>query len=181
LREVRAADAPSLARHANDRRIWLNLRDAFPHPYTVVDGERFVAHARSLEPRCHLVIAVEDEAVGVVGIRPLTDVERVGAEIGYWLGTAHWGRGITTAALRAATGHFLATRPALQRLFALPFADNAASCRVLEKAGYRLEGRLRRSAVKDGRVLDQLLYAITREEAADPSCVPGLEKAAGPR
>ena len=48
------------------------------------------------------------------------------------------------------------------RLYALPFADNPASIRVLEKAGYVLEGHLRRSAIKDGRVRDQLLYATYR-------------------
>jgi len=43
-------------------------------------------------------------------------------------------------------------------VFALPFAWNTASCRVLEKAGYTLEARLRRSAIKDGEITDQFLY-----------------------
>ena len=55
----------------------------------------------------------------------------------------------------------------LERLFAVPLAANTASCRVLEKAGYRLEGRMRRSAVKDGVVQDQALYAIVRGEDSE--------------
>jgi len=50
------------------------------------------------------------------------------------------------------------------RLFALPFAHNVASCRVLEKAGYTLEARLRNSAIKDGRICDQLQYAFIAPE-----------------
>jgi hypothetical protein len=52
------------------------------------------------------------------------------------------------------------------RVYALPFAHNVASCRVLEKAGYLCEGRLRRSVIKNGEVLDQLLYAFVDEERA---------------
>jgi RimJ/RimL family protein N-acetyltransferase len=91
------------------------------------------------------------------------DVERCAAEIGYWLGRAFWGPGLATAAVGGLTGHAFRTH-ALTRVYALPFADNAASIRVLEKAGYRCEGRLRRAAVKDGRVRDQAVYAITDED-----------------
>jgi len=87
-----------------------------------------------------------------------TDVERVSAEIGYWLGEAVWGRGIATEALQAVTAEAF-RRFELRRVYALPFADNRASVRVLEKAGYTLEGHLRQSAIKDGTIRDQLLYA----------------------
>ena len=94
-----------------------------------------------------------------------TDVERIGAEVGYWLGRAFWGRGIATAALRLLTAHAFAADPELRRLWAVPFVTNVASARVLEKAGYTREGTLRQSAIKDGRVLDQFMYAILRDEA----------------
>jgi RimJ/RimL family protein N-acetyltransferase len=91
------------------------------------------------------------------------DVERVSAEIGYWLGEPLWGRGIITDALKGVTEYAIATY-GLTRIYALPFAWNAASCRVLEKAGYVLEARLRCSAIKDGQLTDQLQYAFI----ADP-------------
>jgi len=96
-------------------------------------------------------------------------VERVGAEIGYWLGVPFWGRGIMTAALQAVTAHAFREHPELRRIWAVPFAWNPASMRVLEKAGYRAEGRMRESAVKDGKIVDQMLYAILR---SDPSPLP---------
>jgi len=110
-------------------------------------------------------IAVDDEAVGGIGFTVLTDVERVSAEIGYWLGEAYWGRGIVTEALVAVTKYAVdACR--LTRIYALPFAYNKASCRVLEKAGYAVEARLRRSAIKDGRIVDQVQYAFIVEAPA---------------
>jgi RimJ/RimL family protein N-acetyltransferase len=149
---------PSLVEHANNREIWMNLRDRFPHPYTRADGQSFIKLARRMDPETFFAIAVDDHAVGGIGFVMQTDVERISAEVGYWLGEAFWGRGIVTEALVAVTRHAI-ERHGLTRLFALPFAHNVGSCRVLEKAGYVLEGRLRRSAIKDGVILDQLQYA----------------------
>jgi RimJ/RimL family protein N-acetyltransferase len=163
IRSWRPGDEDALARHANDRGVWLNLRDRFPHPYTRSDAEQWVRFASGRTPETAFAIAVEDQAVGGIGLELHDDVERCAAEIGYWLGRTFWGRGLATAAVRGLTAHAFEAH-GLTRVYALPFADNAASARVLEKAGYRLEGRLRRSAVKDGRVRDQLLYAITDED-----------------
>jgi len=165
IRSWQPEDAPSLAHHANDRRIWLNMRDAFPHPYTLADAEAFLVRAASMVPVTYFAIAVNDAAVGGIGYTLHEDVERVSAEIGYWLGTAFWGRGIMTSALAAATAHAFREHPELRRVYAVPFEGNGASLAVLENAGYRLEGRMRQSAIKDGKVIDQLMYATIRDEA----------------
>src|SRR5919206_1949976 len=161
VRPWRAGDAASLVRHANNRRIWRNLRDRFPHPYTPADAEAFLRSVIGTTPETSFAIAVEGAAVGGIGLTLAEDIHRRTAEIGYWLGEEYWGRGIATAAVRAVTEHALTSQD-LRRVFALPFAENRASARVLEKAGFALEGVLRSSAVKDGRVLDQLLYARIR-------------------
>jgi [ribosomal protein S5]-alanine N-acetyltransferase len=158
VRSWRASDLDSLVKHADNEKIWRNLRDRFPHPYTTRAGRSFIRVAQESDPETQFAIAVEDEAVGGIGFAPQTDVERVSAEIGFWLGEPFWGRGITTDALVAVTRHATETHH-LTRMFALPFATNLASCRVLEKAGYRLEGRLSRSAIKNGVIVDQLQYA----------------------
>ena len=160
VRSWRADDLASLVTYADNRKIWLNLRDRFPHPYTRRDGRDFLRSMQAQRPETAFAIAVDDEAVGGIGFVVLADVERVSAEIGYWLGEPFWGRGITTEALVAVTRYAIETH-GLTRVFAVPFAWNVASCRVLEKAGYALEGRLRRSAVKDGRIVDQMQYAFT--------------------
>lgn len=162
VRSWRRSDAASLAEQANNRNIWINLRDRFPHPYTSADARGFLRDVMNRVPETAFAIEVGGQAVGGIGFVPQIDVERVSAEIGYWLGEAYWGRGIVTEALDAVTRHAV-EQHGLTRIFALPFAWNRASCRVLEKAGYTLEARLRRSAIKDGRIVDQMQYAYIVE------------------
>jgi RimJ/RimL family protein N-acetyltransferase len=162
VREWAADDLAPLVRHANDREIWIHLRDRFPHPYLEEHGRSFLDRITRETPAHVWAIEVAGEAAGAIGLELSSDVERVSAEIGYWLGRACWGRGIMTEAVRAVTAdafrHF-----ELTRIFALPFADNPGSIRVLEKAGYALEGRLPQSAIKDGRLRDQLMYGAYRK------------------
>jgi [ribosomal protein S5]-alanine N-acetyltransferase len=165
VRDWAAGDLPSLVRHANNRHVWINLRDRFPHPYTEMNARDFLAHVSQQDPTTVWAIEVDGEAAGAIGLVIMTDVERVSAEVGYWLGEAYWGRGVTTAALRAVTTEAFRRFP-LRRIFALPFADNAPSIRVLEKAGYTLEGRTPESAVKDGVIRDQLMYGAYKRDWA---------------
>ena len=158
VRSYREADADSIAPLANNREIWINLRDAFPHPYTLDHARAFIRDAIEALPQTRMAIVVDGAAVGGIGFTLHPDVERVSAEIGYWLGEPFWGRGIVTDAVKAVTAHAIRTHH-LTRVFALPYEWNHASCRVLEKAGYVREARMRRSAIKDGRVIDQMLYA----------------------
>jgi [ribosomal protein S5]-alanine N-acetyltransferase len=154
-------DAASLARHANDREVSMHLRDRFPFPYGIEQARTFLAWISKQPAPTVWAIEVNGEAAGGIGIELHTDVERISAEIGYWLGRAHWGRGIATEALKAVTSEAF-NRYELTRLFALPFADHAASVRVLEKAGYVREGHLRQSAIKNGIIRDQFLFAAYR-------------------
>ncbi len=165
VRSFRDTDAAGLAPHANNRKVWLQLRDRFPHPYTIDDARGYIRFAQAEDPETAFAITVDDLPVGVIGVVLRDDVERCSAEVGYWLGEPYWGRGIATRALAEFT-HFAFAAYGVERLYAVPLASNTASCRVLEKVGYQLEGRMRRSAVKDGLVQDQLLYAVLREDAA---------------
>ncbi|HYC31822.1 MAG TPA: GNAT family protein [Gemmatimonadales bacterium] len=158
VRSWRPEDAASLARHADNRNVWLNVRDWFPHPYTRADAVAWLQHLRESPPETQFAIEVDGEAAGGIGFFLQHDVERRSAEIGYWLGERHWNRGLMTRVVGAVTDYGFATFD-LIRIYARVFSWNPASCRVLEKAGYRLEGRLRRAVVKDGHVLDQLVYA----------------------
>jgi RimJ/RimL family protein N-acetyltransferase len=158
VRQWRMDDAEALVRHADNINVARQLRDRFPHPYTRANASIFLKAATSAAEPSNLAIDVDGEAVGAIGYVPGIDVERYSAEIGYWLGESYWGRGIVTEALLLVTEHVFATANLL-RLFALPFADNAASTRVLEKAGYVREAILRSSSVKYGQPRDQALYA----------------------
>ena len=172
IRPWRSGDEPSLVRHANNRRIWINLRDQFPHPYTASDASRWIQLASARSPVTSWAIEVSGEAVGGISLKLQEDVDRVSAELGYWLAEPFWNRGIMSRAVRAITEHGFA-HFSLTRIFALPFLPNEASQRVLEKAGYTREAVLRRSVIKNGEVLDQALYAITDHDVADRKCHDG--------
>jgi RimJ/RimL family protein N-acetyltransferase len=162
LRPWRVGDETSLVRNANNRRVWRNLA-RLPHPYTASDADEWITRASAQSPVTDFAIAVRDEAVGGIGVEIGRDVFSRSAEIGYWLGEAHWGRGVATEALRAMTEYAFATFD-LCRLQAGVFEWNPASMRVLEKAGYTLEARHRRNVTKDGETIDRLVYALVRPE-----------------
>lgn len=158
LRPWRTTDIDALVRHANNINVARHLRDRFPHPYTRGDAREFVRAVSGAEPTTNFAIDVSGEAAGGLGFVPGSDVERYSAEVGYWLGEALWNRGIASEALELFT-RYAFDDLRLLRLFALPLADNAASIRVLEKAGFAREGTLRASCVKYGEPRDQALFA----------------------
>ena len=161
VRSWQTTDAPSLARSANDRAIWRNLKDRFPNPYSLADADAFIAHCRTAVPESSFAIVVDDEAIGAIGFENHGDIWRRSVELGYWIARPHWGRGLTTGVVRAMTDWAFDTWD-VNRVWAGVFAWNPASARVLEKAGYTLEARLKHSAVKDGEVVDELIYAVVR-------------------
>jgi RimJ/RimL family protein N-acetyltransferase len=162
LRPWRVGDEQSLVRNANNRAIWRNLRDLFPHPYTLADAEHWIKIANPKNPPCNFAIVVGGEAVGGIGLALKDDVFRRCAEIGYWLGEEFWGRGIVTEAVRAVTEYAFSTFD-ICRVYAGVFEWNPGSMKVLEKAGYDFECRMRKSVTKDGETIDELIYAIIRE------------------
>lgn len=155
------SDAESLQRNANNPNVSLRLRDRFPFPYEMEQAKTFLGRICQQASPTVWAIEVDGEAAGGIGIEADTDVERVSAEIGYWLGEPYWGRGIATSAVKAVTAEAFKMLD-IQRLYAVTFAEHAASVRVLEKAGYVREGHLRRSAIKHGEIRDQFLFASYR-------------------
>ena len=164
IRKWRMEDKYALAALLNNPRILANLRDGIPYPYTVRDAEEFIAamlHADQTQTFAFAIVE-NDVVIGSAGIFRCGNIHFRTAELGYYLGETHWGRGFATRAVRQACAWVFAHTDIL-RIFAEPFAHNAASCRVLEKAGFQLEGILRANAVKNGKVLDMKMYAILKD------------------
>ncbi len=164
LRSYRAGDKAALVAHADNKNVSRNLRDRFPHPYTPQAADGWLRHVAAERPETSFAIASPKELVGGIGIELGEDVHHRSGEIGFWLGEPFWGRGIVTRALRAFTP-WAFERYDLLRIWAGVFDSNPASARVLEKAGYTLEGRHRAAVMKDGRALDELIYARLRFES----------------
>ena len=162
LREFRRGDEPSLVRHANNRNIWINVRDSFPYPYTPADAKAWLRLATSEGLNQVFAIDVDGFAVGAIGVKPGDDVNHLSAEIGYWLGEEFWNRGIATEAVEALTQYAFDTL-GMVRVYAAVFEWNTASMRVLEKAGFVKEGVQKKSAIKDRQIIDQIVYARIHE------------------
>lgn len=163
IRDWARNDAADLARVDDNPRIAANLRDRFPSPYSLPAAETYLAGVTSQTPRTAFAIATATTVIGGIGLMPGQDVHRFSAELGYWLGESYWGNGIMTSAVCALVSYGF-REFSLNRIYAEPYAANVASIRVLEKAGFSLEGRLRASVVKNGKVLDQFLYAMVNPE-----------------
>ena len=161
LRPYRQQDRDHLVALLNNRRITDNLRDLIPNPYTPQDALDYIAMRRQQQPQCCFAIEYEGNYVGDIGLNLNEDVERLSAEIGYWLGEPHWGKGIASNALELATQYGFG-QLGLIRIYAMVFENNHASMRVLEKCGYQLEGIMRKGAIKNGQIIDKHLYARIR-------------------
>jgi [ribosomal protein S5]-alanine N-acetyltransferase len=161
LRELRETDAEAIARHANNRKIWRNLRDRFPHPYSLEDAKLWIEITASEIPQTTFAIVVNGEVCGGIGLILGEDVYFRTAEIGYWLSEEHWGKGIISEAV-AAVSEYGFEHLKLLRIWAQVFAWNPASMHVLEKCGFSNEGILRQAVFKDGEVIDAVRYALVR-------------------
>ena len=158
IRYWQDGDAKALAKYANNRKIWANMRDGFHSPYREEHARAFLDVVSRQNPVTFFAIATADEAIGGIGLTLGQDVHRLTAELGYWLGEPFWGKGIMSEAVMCFTDFAVKTFD-LIRIFAEPYATNQSSCRILEKAGFVLEGRLKSSVIKEGQILDQLMYA----------------------
>lgn len=166
LRKWQTGDVPSIAEKANNFNIAKNLRNAFPHPYTMADALLFVNECIENEGERQMTRAIEvgGRAVGSIGIFLMNDVYERSGELGYWLAEDYWRRGIMSRAVKQICKEAFAAYDII-RIYAEPFADNAGSRGVLEKAGFTCEGTMRNGIWKNGKVHSYCMYSLLREEA----------------
>jgi [ribosomal protein S5]-alanine N-acetyltransferase len=167
LRPYRRGDEAAICAVADDFMVARWMTRAFPHPYTRADAEQWIGMACRHRANSHFAIEVQGVLAGGVGFDPFGG-ERTGtASFGYWLGRAYWGQGIATEAARMLADHALHTSE-LRRLEAKVFEPNVASARVLQKAGFSLEGVLQSAYIdRDDKICNALLFARTTTKKAD--------------
>lgn len=167
LSGLQLTDKPALMEHLNSKDVY-NSTLNIPHPYSEADADwwihKRIEHARRIGQEVSFAIRdAEGKLIGVVSADDLEPGTTHRAEIGYWIARAYWGQGIMTDVVRAFVGYAFAELQ-LVRLTAHVFEFNAASARVLEKNGFKLEGRLRKHISKDGQLLDGRVYGLLKEE-----------------
>ncbi len=163
LRKWSLSDVPNVFKYSNNKKITDNLRNAFPYPYRVSDAQNFVEQAvlNNETFQCCRAITVNGEAVGSIGLYLKSDVYRKSAEIAYWLAEPYWGKGIMSAAIKQIC-RYAFEKYDIVRIYAQPYAYNTGSCRALEKAGFVLEGIMKKSIYKNGQYHDSCMYALVK-------------------
>ncbi len=168
IRKWELSDARDLAAALSNKKVQDNLRDGLPYPYTVQDGKDYISAMLSADENgtFAFAITVDNIVIGSIGIFRQGNIHRQTAELGYYIAEEYWGKGIMTEAVRQICKYVFSESDII-RIYAEPFSYNAASCRVLEKAGFQCEGTLRSNAVKNGKVIDMKMYSLLREEYND--------------
>lgn len=162
LRPFTINDLDSFVKYANNQKIANNLTDKFPHPYTIEHGKMFIEKATKNNPTNIFAIDINGEACGGIGIHPQEDVQRKNAELGYWLAEPFWGNGIISKAIPQIVEYGFKNFD-ITRIYARPYGTNVASQRVLEKSGFKLEGKFEKTLFKNGEFLDEWIYAIRKK------------------
>ena len=164
IRKWKLEDKTALAENLNNVKILDNLRDGLPFPYTEKDAEDFIRAMLSADEDKTFAFAVtaDDKVIGSIGIFRCGNIHYRTAELGYYIGEPYWGNGYTTEAVRQICSYVFDNNDII-RIFAEPFESNAASCRVLEKAGFACEGVLRCNAFKNGKLENMKMYALIKD------------------
>jgi ribosomal-protein-alanine N-acetyltransferase len=164
LRRWELLDVDNLYKYANNKKIADNLRNSFPYPYTRKDAEDFIHMCMNTDTTKNLFFTIDvgGEAIGSIGLFLKDDVYCKSAELGYWLAEPFWGKGIMTKAIEKIC-EIGFRKFDIIRIYAEPYSHNTASRRALEKAGFTLEGVLKKAVYKNGMYQDSCIYAILYE------------------
>lgn len=163
IRSWELSDAKDLAVALSNKNVQNNLRDGLPYPYTEKDGAEFISAMLNADKNDTFAFAItaDEKVIGSIGVFRQANIHRKTAELGYYIAEEYWGKGIVTEAVRQICNYVFENSDII-RIYAEPFATNIASCRVLEKAGFQLEGTLRSNAVKNGKVMDMKMYSLIK-------------------
>jgi [ribosomal protein S5]-alanine N-acetyltransferase len=157
LRPWRKDDAQQLASIANNRKVWLNVRDRFPHPYTVMDAMQWIQIQIEEKPFLNFCIEYQGKVAGSIGVMPKEDVYRKTIELGYFIGEPFWGKGIGAKAVGLII-EYIEKEFDVVRIFAEVFEHNKASMKILMKNGFHLEGIRKQSVIKDGVIMNDYVW-----------------------
>jgi [ribosomal protein S5]-alanine N-acetyltransferase len=158
LRPFEDADVSSVARLCNNRKIWDNVRDFLPYPYTEKDAVEFIRTCRGEDPQVTFAVEYKGDFAGCIGLVRQTDIYKLTAEVGYWIGEPFWDLGIATGSLNLIVDYGF-NQLGLVRIYTGVFDYNRASQRVLEKAGFKMEGIFEKSVLKNGKILNEYRYS----------------------
>ena len=163
LRPLERTDREPMAELLNNKKVWDNLRDLIPFPYSTRDAALFISQTHKNRFYITFGIAYQGSFAGIIGLIPKEDVYRNSMELGYWLGEPYWNKGIVTEAVRLICDYAFENLT-INRIFSEVFEYNPASMKVLEKTGFKKEGVARKAILKNEQLWDNHLYSLLKDD-----------------
>jgi RimJ/RimL family protein N-acetyltransferase len=157
LRKLETSDKSVIAKLLNNKKIWNNLTNKIPYPYTERDAEIFLKFIERDKHHKAFAIELNREFCGIIGLIKQQDVREKSAELGYWIGEPFWNKGITTEAVKLITEYGFSNLNII-RIYSTVFEYNIASMKVLEKNGYKKEGIFKKAIFKNNKIWDEHRY-----------------------
>jgi [ribosomal protein S5]-alanine N-acetyltransferase len=163
IRPLGYEDVPELAKMANNKKIWVNVRDRMPYPYNEKDAEHFIKFTNATQPVTVFGICYQQQLIGAIGLHANEDVYRYNYELGYWIGEDHWNKGYATKAIQLMC-EFGFKELKANRIVASVFDYNNASKHILQKLGFKCEGIFVKNVFKSGKFIDEHYYAMQKND-----------------
>jgi RimJ/RimL family protein N-acetyltransferase len=167
LRPFVLADAPRVQLLAGAWEV-ANTTATMPHPYPDGAAEEWIAgHAKALETGSNITLAIclkNGTLIGTISLMGFR-TQHSRAELGYWIGKDYWGQGYCTEAVRAIV-RLGFEQLGLNRIFGQHWSRNAASGKVMHKAGLKHEGHLRQHHRRWEDFEDVEFWGLLRSEWA---------------
>lgn len=160
LRKVKLSDADDLRKCVNNKKVIPYLDHSRKYPISLAYARKSIQKSIKDKVNCKRAIIVDGKFVGTIGLYNPDKTKNI-FEIGYFIAEPYWGRGIATYSVKKMT-ELGFKKLKLKRIWAITSAYNPASSRVLEKAGYKLEGTMKKSIYKKGKCFNQSIYAIIK-------------------
>ena len=164
IRRWKEEDASHLASIISDPRVQEGIRDGIPNPYTEEDALEYIRSVSNADRNqvFSFAITAYGNVIGSISAFRLDNVNKFTAELGYYLAPSQWNKGLMTQAVNQLCSYVF-NNSDLRRITAEVFSFNHASCRVLEKCGFHLDGILYDNVYKNGKMCDSVIYGMTKK------------------
>ncbi len=165
LRPVELTDYADIYSNIQDKKIALYV--GTPYPYSETNAKEFTERAiqkwdENEEKQFVIIDKTSGKLAGTIGLMYKSSTGPV-AEIGYWIGDKFRGGGLVTEASKLLIKYAF-EKEGMSRVYGRAYSQNRSSCRVFEKLGFTLEGRLRKHQHRFGVIFDVNSYGLLKEE-----------------
>ncbi|MBN2662975.1 MAG: GNAT family N-acetyltransferase [Bacteroidales bacterium] len=164
IKKLEQKDVNKIAEYANNKKIWLNVSNGFPHPYKKEHAIEFIKEVSKQNPLQTFKISVENKFAGIMTTSPKENIYFKNAEIGYWIAEPYWNKGFGTQAVKLILEYTFETFTQIEKICARVYHYNVGSMKVLLKNGFEKEAIIEKAAFKAGQYVDIHHFRIFKND-----------------